>query len=102
MSLQELLKSGQAISITVGLSELEIFANDLIQKTKNELEEVVISEKAETYPNREQVCGILNVDQSTLWRWAKRGYLIPIEIGGKRRYKMSDVKAILNGEGVCK
>lgn len=102
MNLQELLKSGQAISITIGLPELEIFGKNLIQSAKLELEQAVISDRAETYPNREQVCSILNVDQSTLWRWAKRGYLVPVEIGGKRRYKMSDVKAILNGEGVCK
>jgi len=34
-----------------------------------------------------------------LWRWAKRGYLVPIEVGGKRRYRMSEVKAILNVGG---
>jgi Helix-turn-helix domain len=57
----------------------------------------IISDKAETYPSPKQVCEILNVDLSTLWRWNKRGYLCPSEVGGKRRYKMSDVKRILNG-----
>lgn len=97
MSLQELLNSGQTINITIGLSDLHEFANDLIQKTKSDLEEIVLADKMETYPTREQVCTLLDVDQSTLWRWSKRGYLNPIEIGGKRRYRMSDVKCILNG-----
>jgi len=97
MNLQELLNSEHPINITVGLSDLQIFATDLIQSTKRELEEAVISDKAETYPTREQVCEILSVNQSTLWRWAQRNYLVPVEVGGKRRYKMSEVKAILNG-----
>ncbi|MEI6554219.1 MAG: helix-turn-helix domain-containing protein [Paludibacter sp.] len=97
MNLQELLNSGQTINITVGLSDLQTFANELIQSTKRELEEAVISDKTETYATREQVCEILSVNQSTLWRWAQREYLVPIEIGGKRKYKMSSVKAILNG-----
>ena len=46
MILQELLKSGQAISITIGLPELEIFGKNLIQSAKLELEQAVISDKA--------------------------------------------------------
>ena len=41
---------------------------------------------------------MLGVDKSTLWRWSKQNYLAPIEVGGKRVYKVSDVKQIL-GEG---
>lgn len=37
----------------------------------------------------------LHVDKSTLWRWAKIGYLVPIEVGGKRFYKQSDIDKIL-------
>lgn len=44
-----------------------------------------------------QVCEMLDVDPSSLWRWRKRGYLVPAEIGGKRRYKISDIRRILNG-----
>jgi len=44
------------------------------------------------------VAEMLDVDKSTLWRWAKIGYLVPINVGGKRRYRMSDVNRILNGD----
>ena len=37
------------------------------------------------------------VDSSTLWRWAKSGYLVPVEYGGQRRYRVADVQRILNG-----
>ena len=40
---------------------------------------------------------MLNVDLSTLWRWSKKKYLVPIEFGGGRRYKMSEVKELMNG-----
>jgi len=96
MDLQNLLENGN-ITVAVSLSDLKDFAETLIDKSKRELELAVISDKAETYPSPKQVSEILDVDLSTLWRWAKRGYLVPVEVGGKRRYKMSDVKRILNG-----
>ena len=99
MFLNELLETGaKNISVNVSLDDLRKYSKELIQETKKELEEVVISEKAETYPSPKQVSEILNVDQTTLWRWAKRGYLIPIKIGGKNRYRMSEVKAMLNSK----
>ncbi|MBN1462682.1 MAG: helix-turn-helix domain-containing protein [Paludibacteraceae bacterium] len=96
-NLKNLLEETGNITIAISLSDLKLFAVDIIETTKRDLEEVVISEKAETYPTPKQVCEILSVDASTLWRWNKRGYLCPAMVGGKRRYKMSDVKAILNG-----
>ena len=97
MNLQHLLDSGSNITVSVSLIDLKEFANTLIDKTKRELELAVISDKAETYPSPAQASEILAVDLSTLWRWNKKGYLCPVEIGGKRRYKMSDIKRILNG-----
>ena len=41
---------------------------------------------------------MLDVSQSTLWRWQKAGYLVPLNVGGKRRYRMSDVRRILEGD----
>ena len=69
----------------------------MVQSTKKELEEIVLSEKAESYPTVRQVSEMLNVDSTTLWRWNKKGYLKTIEFGGGRRYKMSEVKALMNG-----
>lgn len=96
-NLKNLLQESGNITIAVSLSDLKQFAVDIIESTKRDLEEVVISDKAETYPTPKQVCEILNVDASTLWRWNKRGYLCPANVGGKRRYKMTEVKALLNG-----
>lgn len=97
MNIQELIKSGANVSVTVESNDLINFGDYLIQKTKKELEEIVISEKAESYPTVKQVSEMLNVDLSTLWRWSKKNYLVPVEFGGGRRYKMSEVKALMNG-----
>ncbi len=101
-NLKDLLQESGNITIAVSLTDLKQFAVDLIESTKKELEDVVIADKAETYPSPKRVCEILDVDASTLWRWNKRGYLCPAEVGGKRRYKMSEVNAILNGGRVKK
>lgn len=102
MNLKEILQESGNVTIAVSLVDLKQFAVDLIESTKKELEDVVIADKAETYPSPKRVCEILDVDLSTLWRWNKRGYLCPAEVGGKRRYKMSEVNAILNGGGLKK
>ncbi|MDD6686829.1 helix-turn-helix domain-containing protein [Sodaliphilus pleomorphus] len=70
----------------------------LIAETKRELEQMITDQNAETYPSREKVMEMLDVSQATMWRWQKSGYLVPINVGGKRRYRMSDVKRILEGE----
>lgn len=84
------------VTIAVSINDLFDFGNYLIEKDKKAVEKVVIADKVETYPSPRQVSEILHVDLSTLWRWNKRGYLKPVEIGGKRRYKMSEVNALLN------
>lgn len=86
------------VTIAVKLPELVEFGNILIANVKNELEQTIADQKAETYPSRDKVMEILGVSSATLWRWQKLGYLVPLNVGGKRRYRMSDVKRILEGD----
>ena len=97
MSINELIKSGANVTLAVSVSDLREWHREVIANTRKELEDAVISDKSETYPTAKQVSEILGVDLSTLWRWEKRGYLVPANVGGKRRYKMSEVKQILEG-----
>ncbi|MGI6224006.1 MAG: helix-turn-helix domain-containing protein [Prevotella sp.] len=46
----------------------------------------------------EEVQKMCFVCRSTLTNWAHSGYLVPVKIGHKVRYRLSDVQAILNGE----
>jgi excisionase family DNA binding protein len=97
MNIQELLKTDLNFNVTIGINDLKEWHKVVIADTRRELEEVVISDKAESYPTVKQVSEMLNVDATTLWRWNKKGYLKTIEFGGGRRYKMSEVKALMNG-----
>ena len=96
VNLLELAKACPDAIISIKVSDLLEANEELIQKTKEHLEQLVTDVHTETYPSREKVAELLDVDKSTLWRWAKRGILVPIEVGGKRRYRMSDVRRMLN------
>lgn len=92
-----LLISETNFNITIQKSQLIDFAKFLISETKAELEAELVAAKAETYLTRLETCDFLKVDQSSLHRWKHRGYLLPVEFGGRRMYRMSDLKRILNG-----
>lgn len=86
------------LTISVKLRDLLESNRQLIKETKEELEKQIRESNEESYPNVDEVTQILGVAKTTLWRWSKQGYLTPVEIGGKRRYKMSDVKKLLEGK----
>ena len=90
-----LAKECPNLNLTIRACELYSFGEYLVDKTRKDLEQLITDASVETYPSPDQVAKMLGVDRSTLWRWRKSGYLVPLEIGGKRRYKMSDVKQIL-------
>ena len=97
-NLIELAKQCPGLQVTVTLGELVEANNLLIAETKRELEQIITDQNTETYPSREKVMELLGVSQSTMWRWQKSGYLVPLPVGGKRRYRMSDVRRILEGD----
>jgi excisionase family DNA binding protein len=97
MNLYDLLSDNANLNITINAGQLIEAIDYCINRTRKELEQQINDANTETYPSIEQVANILNVDKSTLWRWNKSGYLCPVSVGGKRRYRMSDVKKILEG-----
>ncbi|GAB6395431.1 MAG: helix-turn-helix domain-containing protein [Bacteroidales bacterium] len=97
MNLIDLSKECPDITFAVKAGDLLEMVEFCVKETRKELERQITDSNTETYPSPKQVAKILDVDVSTLWRWNKQGYLCPIEIGGKRRYRMSDIKKILEG-----
>ena len=93
--LLELAEENRNIVVSISLADLIECNEALIRRAKAELEQQVTDAAAETYPSVAKVAEILDVNKTTLWRWAKSGYLVPIEVGGKRRFRMSDVQQIL-------
>ena len=93
-----LAKECPNLQVSITLGELVEANKLLVAETKQELEQLITDQNAETYPSREKVMEMLGVCEATLWRWAKNGYLVPLNVGGKRRYRMSDVNRILEGQ----
>ena len=96
--LLDLMENHPDVIVSIRVADLMQANEELIRRTKQELEQLITDANTETYPSAKKVAEMLDVDKSTLWRWAKIGYLVPINVGGKRRYRMSDVKRILEGK----
>ena len=84
--------------IAVRADDLIEANNRLIDKVRADLEREIARKRDVTYLTREQVLAKLNVVPSTLWRWQKRGYLVPVNVGGQNRYRSTDIDRILEGE----
>ena len=97
MNMYDLLESSSGVNITINAGQLIEAIDYCVRSTRKELEQQIADANAETYPSRQKASEILGVNLSTMHRWAKQGYLVPIEVGGKRRYKMSDIKKIMGG-----
>lgn len=92
MNIQELIQTTPNVSITIGANDLLGCFRLAIKEAKEEWKAV---KKTETYVSPANASVQLHVDKSTLWRWAKTGYLVPVEVGGKRLYKQSELDQIL-------
>ncbi|MCE5321308.1 MAG: helix-turn-helix domain-containing protein [Bacteroidales bacterium] len=77
-------------------SELKEFAIEVVEQTLIRVGKAASENSSDTLFTTEQVCKILSVDPSTLWRWNKRGYLTSVRVGGLNRYFKSDIDRILN------
>lgn len=95
MDLKQLSELGGDVNVTIRLEDLRRWHEELT---------AIAPPATFNQPNvgelytRKQTIALLGVDSSTLWRWAKSGYLVPVEYGGQRRYHVADVRRILNGE----
>lgn len=51
--------------------------------------------KEKVYYSFRHVATMLDVSTRTLNRWQSQGYLVPVMIGGQRRYRRSDIDRII-------
>ena len=96
LSISSMMEGGANITVAIKLEDLRQFCKEIIAYTKRELEAEIAEDKSERYLSIKQACEMLGVDPSTLWRWRNRNYLVPVEIGGKRRYRLSEIRRMLN------
>lgn len=100
INISNLVESGANIKIEVSPEDLKMFAESVVERTITAHAQV-LEQKAppveETYLNTKQVRERLNVCEGTLNTWAKRGYLVPVKVGNKNMYALSDVHRIQHG-----
>ena len=92
-----LAKEAPGTIIAVPVGDLVEANNRLVEHTVANLERAVAERRETVYLTRDQVMAKLNIVPSTLWRWQKRGYLVPVKVGGENRYKSTDIDRILEG-----
>lgn len=82
-------------SVSLPFNDLKVIVKEIIEDTKRELKESITAQQVETYVSTKRACEMLDICAETMWRWNKRKYLLPLTIGGKKRYKMSDINKLL-------
>ncbi len=84
--------------ISVQVKDLVSANERLVERTIADLEKMIAERRETIYMTKDQVLAKLNVAPSTLWRWQKRGYLVPVKVGGENRYRSTDIDKILEVE----
>lgn len=94
--IETLLKEGANVQVNMSAQDLRAFGLNLLSEfAAQEASRKEMEAKGESYLSTNQVCKVLGVNRSTLWRWAKDGYLAPINMGGRSRYKQSSITKIM-------
>ena len=96
MNIKDLMSIGGNVIVSVSLDELRAWHDELVAAGITPA--AAKSQHREELLTRKETLQMLGVDASTLWRWAKTGYLLPVGYGGRKRYKRDDVEAIHTGQ----
>lgn len=96
MDLIEVARQCPDLTVSIRLGDLIAANQSLVEEALMRLEKSVAESRREIYLSRTKVMEILEVASATLWRWEKCGYLVPLSVGGKKRYRLSDIQRLLN------
>ena len=101
ITIENLVEQGANIKLEVTLTDLKMFAESIVQRTimaqQEEQKAAMQRDAEETWLNTKQVRELLNVCDTTLNLWAKRGYLVPVKFGNKNMYTKTDIDRIRTG-----
>ena len=98
LSFQDVLANNMVTLVVMRAEDLKQTIIDTINEAKRNMEKEIALNNSDVLLTSNQVLERLSISRTTLWHWVKKRYIIPIEIGGKQRYKLSDVNAILKGD----
>ena len=94
-TIQNILNSESNIIIQVSLEDLKAFAQEILIEAKTiamiQAEAAACSDQLLTI---DEAAKLLSVSKMTLYRWDQNVILKKVEIGGKRRYRKSDIERL--------
>ncbi|MBQ0008596.1 MAG: helix-turn-helix domain-containing protein [bacterium] len=93
-----LLQKVPTATVSLQLSDLNAFSRRLIAQTREEYEREItgrLESRNEVYLSSDAVKQTLKISNTTLWRWAKAGMLVPVMVGGQKRYRQSDIDKLV-------
>ena len=96
-TVHEVLNNGMATLVVIKAEDLKQTIHDAVCEAKKALEKDIALKHSDMLLTTNQVLERLKVSRTTLWVWVKKKYIIPVEVGGRQRYRLSDINAILEG-----
>lgn len=100
INIDNLMELGGSVRVEVTPEDLMMFAESVVERTivARDRQAEQEASKEETYISTKEARQMLGVCEGTLITWAKRGYLVPVKVGNKNRYAMSDIRRIQTGK----
>ncbi len=101
LDIATLVESGiNDFNITVKYSDLVSLGDHLVERILKEVVPVAVDNDTEKLLTKPEVMEKFGVCHTTLWNWARTGVLIPVKVGRKIHYRLSDVKKLLERRGI--
>lgn len=95
VSIQNLLLSPENMVLQLKKEDLKEFANQILLGAKSiAMLEAEAAATSDQLLSIDEVAKLLSVSKMTLYRWDQNGILKKVEIGGKRRYRKSDIERL--------
>lgn len=95
MRINELLTQLPNVTLNVTGADLKEMVHEAIAETIKNNREIEVQE---TYLSKSEAAAKLRVSLATLYRWQKQKYLVPVYIGAKPRYKLSEINQLMEKE----
>jgi excisionase family DNA binding protein len=96
LSLNALIDEYPNVIFQLSGRDLKAFAEEILLGAKSiAMFEAEAAAKADVLITLDEASKLLHVSKMTLYRWDKSGVLKKVEIGGKRRYRKSDIERIV-------
>jgi excisionase family DNA binding protein len=96
ISVQDLLLSSENVILQLSKEDLKEFANQILHGAKSiAMLEAEAAATSDQLLSIDEAAKLLSVSKMTLYRWDQNGILKKVEIGGKRRYRKSDIERLV-------